>query len=384
MTASQRALASALAVAGWLGTGLAQPIISQSPPDVLLSTQFRIPLSYEAALERLDGYYDEQIGRKSAAAFPRIAPYRHFELWHDMWVTFDPADGGTMVTVKRPSDGSGGRLLVKSWMLNLAGRLDSPLPIRFKEEPPLHSAEGDLYASSKDLARLFRSDASMKTLPTWEHGGLVVSASPMISVILTPPGLHGVRRLAVAAETAVVARQLLNRIQQGVLKPGIYAAYSEDVEIKEEVENTANGKVDNAGATASQALYIPVMDRKLVEEKLRADPEMHKRMLLAQGHYDIRFRLDKPWRKIVVAWTEFSGYSRASGTHEGEHPLGQSTITAPRMTTQPGAYLVARTKLETLKPGAYRVSLEGEGSAGELLKIDERIFWFDGKNFEEL
>jgi hypothetical protein len=46
--------------------------------------------------------------------------------------------------------------------------------------------------------------------------------------------------------------------------------------------------------------------------------------------------------------------------------------------------LTARTKLPLLKPGAYRVRLEGEDPAGPAGKIDERTYWFDGKTFEEL
>jgi hypothetical protein len=126
------------------------------------------------------------------------------------------------------------------------------------------------------------------------------------------------------------------------------------------------------------------MDSRLIEEKLRADPEMRRRALAAQGQYDIRFRIDKPYRKVVVAWTELSGYSRANGRHEGERPLGQCTIAATKVTLQSGAPLDARAKLENLKPGAYRISLQGESAAGELLKIDERTYWFDGKSFEEL
>jgi hypothetical protein len=224
----------------------------------------------------------------------------------------------------------------------------------------------------------------MKALPTWEHAGLVVSARPMVSVILAAPGLHGVRHLTVTAETATAAIQLMKRVQEGMLKPGIYAAYSEDVEIEDEVKSAAQGKTDTIGATASQALSIPLMDSRLIEEKLRADPEMRRRALAAQGQYDIRFRIDKPYRKVVVAWTELSGYSRANGRHEGERPLGQCTIAAPKVTLQSGAPLDARAKLENLKPGAYRISLQGESPAGELLKIDERTYWFDGKSFEEL
>src|SRR6202011_2501163 len=35
-------------------------------PDVLLEGRFRTSLKYETALQRLDKYYDEQVGRKGA------------------------------------------------------------------------------------------------------------------------------------------------------------------------------------------------------------------------------------------------------------------------------------------------------------------------------
>jgi hypothetical protein len=206
----------------------------------------------------------------------------------------------------------------------------------------------------------------------------------MVSVSLAPAGMHGVHHTTVTAETAAAAKALWNRIQQGVLKPGIYAVSSEDVELEEEIKNTAQGKADSVGVTTSQAIYIPQMDPKLIESKLRADPEMSRRVLAAQGQYDIRFRIDKPYRKVVVGWSELSGYSRADGKHQGERPLGKSTLAAPKMPAPTAPPLVARTKLETLKPGAYLVSLQGESPTGEIQKIDERTFWFDGKVFEEL
>src|ERR1035438_663894 len=73
-------------------------------------------------LAQLAGYYDDQVGRQLPVAFPEIAPRCHFEVWHDMWVFFGPAAAQTTVTLKRPTAGIAG-LLVKSWMLDLAGRL---------------------------------------------------------------------------------------------------------------------------------------------------------------------------------------------------------------------------------------------------------------------
>jgi hypothetical protein len=365
-------------------TGMAQPMASPAPsPEVLLSTQFRSPLTYAAAMARLDDYYDQEIGRKSAAAIPPIAPSRNFDLWHDMWVSFEPVDGGMQVTIKRPADGVNSRL-VKGWMLNLAGKLDVSALLAFREEPALHSVDGDLYVSKLDLWRSLQADTAFHALPTWQHSGILVSASPMASVVLAPAGLHGVRHVTVQAETSAAAKLLWNRIQQAALQPGIYAAFSEDVEIEEELRNAVQGQTDTLGVTAAQAIYIPQMDPKLIEAKLRADPEMNRRAASAHGQYTIRFRTDKPYRKIVVTWTELTGYSRTDGKHTGERPLGASTMAIVKMPAASAAPLAARTKLETLKPGAYRIHMEGEGSTGELQKIYERTYWFDGKIFEEL
>jgi hypothetical protein len=381
-TFSRAILLLAMAL-GWPVSGRTQLMpIAPPSPGVLITTQFRTPLTYEAALARIDEFLDQEVGRKAAAAWPEIAPKQHFDLWHDMWVSFESVDGATKVAIKRPADGATARL-VKGWMLNLAGRMDAPVPLEFKEEPPLHSVEGDLYGSTRDVARVVQTDASMKVLPTWEHAGLVVSASPLTSITLAPAGLHGIHHVTVTTETQAGAKLLWNRIQQGLLKPGIYSAYSEEAEIEEEIHSAAQGRADTLGATESHAIYIPQMNEKLIESRLRATPEMIKRMAAAQGQYDVRCHIDKPYRKVVVKWTELAGYSRADDKFQGERPLGQSSVAAPRMAPQAGAQLVARAKLEPLKPGGYRISLEGENSAGEIAKIDERTFWFDGKIFEE-
>ena len=66
-------------------------------------------------------------------------------------------------------------------------------------------------------------------------------------------------------------------------------------------------------------------------------------------------------------------------TFEEEHGLALLQIASST-----SAPLTARTKLPALKPGAYRVRLEGEDTAGQAARIDERTYWFDGKTFEEL
>jgi hypothetical protein len=40
--------------------------------------------------------------------------------------------------------------------------------------------------------------------------------------------------------------------------------------------------------------------------------------------------------------------------------------------------------MEPLTRGAYRIRLEGDVPGSPPVKIDERLFWFDGKVFEEI
>jgi hypothetical protein len=378
MSQSKRAwlLASALAL-----IGRAQPPLSP-PPEVVLSTRFVTPLTHEAALARLAGYYDEQVGRELSAAFPEIAPRCHFEVWHDMWVFFASAGGQSTITLQRPTAGVAS-LLIKSWMLDLAGRLDAAMPLEFREEPPLHEVEGDIEASRSDLARTLGT-TSMRPIPTWGHAGMMVSAAPLTWVVLAPAGLHGVHHVTVAAENAAAAKQLLAKLMQGVLKPGIYAVYSEEVELDQEVRNLASGKSTAATASSSPGVYIPNMDEKYLEGKVRAAPEMIKRSAAALGQYAVRFRLDKSYRKVTVSWMELAGCVRATGKYNGERALGQSELGKSRPTPQAGSALTARTKLSKLAAGAYRVRLEGEDTSGQAGKIDQRSYWFDGKTFEEL
>ena len=213
---------------------------------------------------------------------------------------------------------------------------------------------------------------------------MMVSAAPLTWVILAPTGPHGVHRVTVAAESAAAAKQVLAKLMQGVLKPGIYAAYSEEAEFGQEVRDLANGRSVAAGVNASQTVLIPNVDEQHLEDRVRADPEMVKRSAAARGQYAIRFRVDKSYHKTTVSWTGLSGYARDTGKYEAERPLGQSVMPNLKPPVQGGSPLTARTKLPVLAPGAYRVRLEGEDAGGQAARIDERTYWFDGKTFEEL
>ena len=383
MNQAEPALVLAMALGAWGTIGRAQPLPSLASPNTLLSTSFATPLTYDAALTRLGSYYEEQVGRKLPAALPEIAPHGHFEVWHDMWIFFDPANGRTAVTIKRPTEGINTRL-VKSWMVDLAGRLEAVMPLEFKEGPPLREAQGEVCASGTDLARALETGSSMKAVATWEHAGLVVSASPLAWVVMTPTGTHGVHHVSAAAESAAAAKQLLEKLMRGILKPGICAAYSEEADLDQEVRDLAGGKAAATGVNLSQARAIPNMDEKYLESRVRADPEMVKKTAAALGQYAIRFRLDKSYRKVTVKWTELAGYARATGKFDAQRELGQSALPNPKLPPQAAAPLTARTKLPVLQPGAYRVRLEGEDASGQAAPIDERTYWFDGKTFEEL
>jgi hypothetical protein len=382
MSQAKGGLMLVMALCSWVGVGHAQMPVSAPAPNTILSTRFLTPLTYEAALARLGSYYEEQVGRKLDVALPEIAPRRHFEVWHDMWMFFDAANGQTAVTLKRPTGGIAG-LLIKSWMLEVAGRLDAALPLEFKEEAGLHEAAADIYASRSDLARALAAEPSMKLIATWEHAGLMVSAAPLTWVVMAPTGQHGAHRVTVAAASVSTPKPLLSKLMQGAVRPGICGAYSEEVELDQEVRDLANGKSAEAGVNASQAVYIPNIDEKFLQDRVRAEPEMVKRSAAAQGQYDIRFRVDRNYRKVTVNWAELAGYARATGKYEAERELGQSMLPNQKPSPQPGVPLTARTKLPGLKPGAYRVRLDGEDASGQAARIDERTYWFDGKTFEE-
>ena len=92
-----------------------------------------------------------------------------------------------------------------------------------------------------------------------------------------------------------------------------------------------------AGVNAAQAVYIPNMDEKYLESRVRAEPEMVKRTAAAQGQYAIRFRLDKSYRKVTVSWMELAGYARATGKFDAERALGQSALPNPKLPPQAGS-----------------------------------------------
>ena len=211
----------------------------------------------------------------------------------------------------------------------------------------------------------------------------MVSAAPLAWVVLAPVGPHGVHHVAVSAETAAAARQLLAKLIQGVQKPGIYAAYSEEAELAQEIHDAADGK-SAAGVASPPALSGSAMDEKYLESKLRADPEMMKRSAAAQGQYDIRLRLDKVYHRVTVSWSELTGYARLTGRFEAERAMGHSELAAPKPPAASGNPLTARTRLSALPAGAYRIRVEGEDAAGQTTAIDQRTYWFDGKSFEEL
>ena len=97
----------------------------------------------------------------------------------------------------------------------------------------------------------------------------------------------------------------------------------------------------------------------------------------------MRFRLDRAYRKVTLAWSELTGYSAATGSVGAARDLGLTSVPNVRALAPSTPPMTARLRLEPLKMGAFRVRLSGEAMAGGTAPIDERIFWFDGKTFEE-
>ena len=371
-----------VALSGVLPEGRAQTLASAPAPNIMLSTRFSTPLGYEAVLTRLGSYYQEQVGRILPLTLPEIGPKSHFEVWHDMFLFFESADKGMTVTIRRPTEGVGYRL-VKTWMLDVAGRLEANLPLDFKEEPALQKVEADLFASRRDMARAFKSDVSLKSIPTWEHAGLMASAAPIAWIVLSPSRNHGAHHVKIETEHLADARQMLARLTQEVQKPGIYAVYSEEAELEREVRELAGGQSAEVAASTPGA-YIPNPDQKYLEGRVRAEPEMVKRTAAAQGQFAIRCRVDKAYRKVTFVWSELTQYVRVSGRYEAERALGLGVLPAPKPGLPTAPPVTLRAKLPSMQPGAYRVRLDAEDSDGRTVRIDERIYWFDGKAFEEL
>jgi hypothetical protein len=172
---------------------------------------------------------------------------------------------------------------------------------------------------------------------------------------------------------------MLARVTAAMTKPCICAAWSEVEEIEEEVRSSAREK-----AASAQQVYIGPLDPKLAEDKVRAEPDMQKRIAAAAGYYGVRYRVDKAYARVRVRWTELAGYARETGSFSGERALGEAGATGLRVPAQAGAQLTARTRLEPLRPGAYRIEIEGEAAGGGKVEIDRRVFWFDGHRFEEI
>jgi hypothetical protein len=366
---SYRVAAAALALSLRLG--------AQS--GVLLTAQFHTPRTYASALESLDTYYQEQVGRKLDRAFPKLDNNIHYEIWHDMWVFFAPDANGAQVTIKCQTDPAT-ILLARGWMLQLSSRIAAETPLQFKEEPALREVSSEIYASRRDVASAFAARASFKLLPTWRHAGLLVSAAPLARVILASAGLHGVHNVTAAAETPLAARQLMATVTTSITRPCICAAYSELAELDQDIRE----KASDTNATTAQRVYLAQIDPKTIEASLRAEPATQKKLADTAGWYAVKFRIDKPFTRVQIRWSELVHYSRENGSFESERPLGESSVANPRMPPEPGAQLTGRTRLQPIQPGAYRILLEGQTATGGKIPIDQRDYWFDGKTFEEL
>lgn len=351
-------------------------------PDVLLVARFHTALSYDAALGKLDDYYQEQVGRKLASALPKIGEGAHYDTWHDMWVFFTPAEGGLNVTMKRPTD-SATALIAKGWILQMAGRSGGDAPV-FEELPSMRSVESNISASRREVARALGEQSSFRLLESHEHAGLLVSVAPFIRITLDQGSARGVYHATVIAETLPAARQLSAKLGAAATMACVCAVYSEIADLDAGLHREAVEKSEDVNATTVQKIYMAQMDPKAIEDKLRSDPEMRRRLAASEGWFAIKYRVDKAYPRVNIRWTELAGYSRETGKFESEQPVGLVAVTNVKAPVPAGAQSTGRLKLGTLKPGAYRIAIEGEPAGGATVGIDRRDYWFDGKAFEEL
>jgi hypothetical protein len=300
-----------------------------------------------------------------------------------MWVAFGPDDAELTVTMKRPADTVTNRI-VKSWMMEVAGRLGATLPIPYRELPAPALSESDIFATPKDLAAVLKSLPGMKSLPTWQHLGIAVNASPLLSIAMEPAGLHGIHHVKLLAENAAGLRQLNAALAQGLQHPCICGVYSELAEVESEVSSDVRETTSMLGTHTTGTIFTPELTQKHEEDLVRARPEMRKRLTEAAGFFNVKFRPDKPYNRITLTWIALVGYVRETGESQSERQVGRIAVPAVRVAAPAAPPLNARMKMEPLQRGAYRIRLEGDVPGGSPVKIDERLFWFDGKVFEEI
>lgn len=375
-------LARLLAIAAAGCCGAAAQFGIPRPPDVVLSGEFRTPLPEARVLAGLDGYYQEQVGRKLDAVLPEIAPHIRYEAWHDMWVYFAAEGGQLTVTMKRPTEAAT-EVLAKGWMLQMAGRAADDPEVRFQELPPMRYAEGDIYGSRRELVKVLEDRGEFRLVPTWQHAGLMVSVSRLARVVLAPAGTRGIHHFTAGAETLEAARRLAADVSRLRGEACVCAAYSEAGELEADLHRQALDKSVDMNSAAPAGLVLLEVDPKHIEDSLRLDPANQKRLAAAAGWYGVKYRIEAPYAAVTIRWSALDGYVRGSGAFTAQRVLG----TAPAANVKPagaGKLLEQRIRLQALKPGAYRIAIEGETASGVKVAIDERDFWFDGQFFDEL
>jgi len=201
---------------------------------------------------------------------------------------------------------------------------------------------------------------------------------------MDPAGLHGIHHVKLMAEGAAGLRQLTAALTQGLQRPCICGVYSELAEVDIDVQSQVQDRTLMLGTHTTGTIFTPELTRKHEEEVVRTGPEMKKRIADATGYYDVKFRPDKAYNRVTLIWTAVLGYIRETGEHQGERVVVRQSVTGVRVPPPTGNPLTARIRMEPLTRGAYRIRLEGDVPGGSPVKIDERLFWFDGKVFEEL
>ena len=127
-------------VCWWLAAGVAVAATSDATARTVVETRFHSPFTPERNLERLDDYYQVQVGAPWREALGEIAPGRYFESWRDIWIALTPEGTGTGVNLRSPAEAAVVDAAKRN-MLELAGQLAAEGTLEFRERAP--AAHGD-------------------------------------------------------------------------------------------------------------------------------------------------------------------------------------------------------------------------------------------------
>jgi hypothetical protein len=374
-----------LLVAGFLllqpGLAGAQPAPDVAPKTVI-ETVFEAGLPPDQVRPRLELYYREQLGKASTEILGELGPGLYFDNWRRFYLSVKPSAAGSSITLRRAADSAQTRS-VKSWMLEVAGRLLLEGPLSFHEAGAVQAVSLDVFGSRRDVAEAVkRVQPELRPMPS-KLSALFVAPDPFTEVELESGGSNGMNRLQVIMEKQADARSLLAKIQQSFKPARIAGVVDETTVVEQDLQKQAAEVELQTRMRAMGTLLTMGTGSRVFEDKVRNTPEMQKRLAAARDVYLVKYRLDQPYRKLVFRWSRLPNYSQTGGSLDGEVPLTQAAQ-ANAVRTDGAEFPSVRLQIPAIQPGAYRIRMDAEKGVGPPVALDDRTFWFDGKRFDEL